>query len=282
NPWPRVTLARQRNPDGALYFGPFRVARAAKAAVELVNDTFGLRTCTRTFKNSRSYGSPCLQLSLGKCPGPCVGSADRDHYRRSVHEVIGFLRGERSEAIELIQSQLADAADKLDFERAARLRDRMRRVRQLILSQQILDDAIERGDSVIVTPSVDPAARELLLVVHGRLWAQFRVEPVDSASELAARIDVAWQRSKEFPDPGVDHDSLDQVHILERWLRRHTGHPAVIPLDGKPDWCRLIDHARALTVDELTLDRVDEPAPTEDAEDLEEVDESFAPIDAVC
>ncbi|HEX3722275.1 MAG TPA: exonuclease domain-containing protein [Nitrolancea sp.] len=279
NPWPRVILARQRNPDDAVYFGPFRVGRAAKVAVELVNDTFKLRTCPRSFKNSRSYGSPCLQLSLGKCPGPCVGSADRDEYRRTIHEVIGFLRGERSEAIELIQTQLAEAAEHLDFERAARLRDRMRRVHQLILSQQILDDAAQRGNLVIVTPSVDSAARELLLVVRGRLWAQFSIDASDSVRDVVGRLGKAWQRTKEFPDPGVDHDSLDQVHILERWLRKHSGHPAILPLDDEPDWREVVAHARALTVDELTLEHVEESI---DSDELDVASESFAPSDAVC
>jgi len=279
NSWPRVTLTRQRNPDGSVYFGPFRVANAAKTTVELVNDTFKLRTCTRSFKNSRSYGSPCLQLSLGKCPGPCVGSADREAYRRTIHDVIGFLRGEQSEAIELIQQHLAEAAEQLDFERAARLRDRMRRVRHLILSQQILDDAVERGNLIIVTPSVDPEARELLLVVRGRLWAQFDVDPRDAAEDVSARLEQAWQRSKAHPDPGVDHDSLDQVHILERWLRKHTGHPAVILLRGDPDWRAVIATARLLSIDELTVDHIDASAMLAEPD---EATESFAPSDAVC
>jgi excinuclease UvrABC nuclease subunit len=277
NPWPRVTLTRGRNPDDAIYFGPFRVARAAKAAVELVNDTFKLRTCPRSFKTSRSYGKPCLQLSLGKCPGPCVGAADRDDYRRTIHDVIGFLRGEQNEAIDLIQRQLADAAEHLDFERAARLRDRMRRVRQLILSQQILDDAAGRGNLVIVTPGVDPAARELLLVVRGRLWAQFVVKPLDEAGSVVARIERAWQRAKTYPDPGVDHDSLDQVHILERWLRKHDGHPAIVALDDEPDWFDLIAYARACTTEELTRDRLDDAV-----DESGESAESFAERDAVC
>src|SRR5690606_25705246 len=94
NPWPRVTLTRRRDDDGAVYFGPFRVTRAARDVVDLINDVFPLRTCTRSFRTARSYGSPCLQLSLGRCAGPCAGVADRDAYREAVQEVIGFLRGE--------------------------------------------------------------------------------------------------------------------------------------------------------------------------------------------
>lgn len=261
NPWPRVTLTRQWKPDGSVYFGPFRVARAARVTVDLLNDTFKLRTCPRSFKTSRSYGSPCLRLSLGKCPGPCMATADRDEYKRTVHDVIAFLRGQRDDVIDLIQRQLAEAAEQLDFERAGRLRDRLRRVQQLILSQQILDEAAGRGNQLIVTPSIDLTGRELLLVIRGRLWAQIRVKADDPDSAVIARLEASWARSTQFTVPAVDHDSLDQVHILERWLRKHTGHPAVLTLDDQPDWTAILSTAKSLTVDQLSADTV--PGPPE-------------------
>jgi DNA polymerase-3 subunit epsilon len=260
NAWPRVSLTRQWKPDGSTYFGPFRVARAARVTVDLLNDTFKLRTCPRSFKTSRSYGSPCLRLSLGKCPGPCVGKADRDEYMQTIHDVIEFLRGEREDVIELIQGQLAEAATQLDFERAGRLRDRLRRVQQLILSQQMLDEAAGRGNQVIVTPSVEPAARELMLIIRGRLWAQIRVDDGSRDSHLVKRLEAIWERSQQFPVAPVDHDSLDQVHILERWLRRHDGHPAVLPLESEPDWRKILLAARSLTTDQLNAELSAPPA----------------------
>ncbi len=265
NPWPRVTLTRQWKPDGSIYFGPFRVARAARITVDLLNDTFKLRTCPRSFKTARSYGSPCLRLSLGKCPGPCVARADRDEYRRTVQDVIAFLKGERDDVIKMIHAQLAEAAEQLDFERASRLRDRLRRVQQLILSQQILDEAAARGDQVIITPSVETDAREIMLVVGGRLWAQIRADVDESAASVARRLEDAWLRSRQFSVSGVDHDSLDQVHILERWLRKHAGHPSILALPESPDWRQVVVRARALTNDELTS----APIPSADPVSLE-------------
>ncbi len=268
NPWPRVTLTRQWKPDGSTYFGPFRVARAARVTVDLLNDTFKLRTCPRSFKTARSYGSPCLRLSLGKCPGPCVARADRDEYLRTVRDVVGFLKGDRDDVIAMIHAQLAQAAEQLDFERASKLRDRLRRVQQLILSQQILDEAAARGDQVIVTPSVERDAREILLVVGGRLWAQLRVDAGDDEKTVIRRLDAVWERSRQFSSPGVDHDSLDQVHILERWLRKHSGHPSIVSLPETPDWAAVVRRARELTIEELTAEVVaNEDAVTSEVSD---------------
>jgi hypothetical protein len=116
-------------------------------------------------------------------------------------------------------------------------------------------------------------------VIRGRLWAQFVVDPSEPAEAVLARIERAWQRAKAFPNPGVDHDSLDQVHILERWLRKHDGHPAIVALTDEPDWIEVIAYARARTNDELTLDRLDERDP---ADESGEPVASIAEGDAVC
>ncbi|HET7034570.1 MAG TPA: exonuclease domain-containing protein [Thermomicrobiaceae bacterium] len=246
NPWPRVALTRQRANDGAVYLGPFRVASAAKTTVDLIHDVFPLRSCTRSFRTARSYGSPCLELALGRCPGPCVGSADREEYRATVHRVVAFLHGAQDEAIERLHQELAHAADTLDFEKAARLRDRMRRVQQLVLSQQVLDEAAAQGTVLIVTPSPAAGSRELLLVYQGRLWAQLRLCRADSDDEAAGRLARSWRRA-ENAVATVDHDSLDEVHILTRWLRKHAGHPALIPLRAPVAWPQVVVSVRRLS-----------------------------------
>ena len=257
NPWPRVTLTRQWKPDGSVYFGPFRVARAARVTVDLLNDTFKLRTCPRSFKTARSYGSPCLRLSLGKCPGPCVARADRDEYRRTVHDVIAFLRGERDDVIELIQGQLAECAEQLDFERAARLRDRLRRVQQLILSQQILDEAAARGNQMVVTASVDPDARELMMVIRGRLWAQIQAR--DDRFRIR-RSSSGWRQ------PGTDRDSSRfprSITIPSIRCTFSSAGCAKTTVTAR-SWCwttsrigaQILRRARALARDELNTDCV--------------------------
>ncbi|MBX6342076.1 MAG: UvrB/UvrC motif-containing protein, partial [Thermomicrobiaceae bacterium] len=255
NPWPRVALTRQRADDDAVYFGPFRVARAARAAVELIQEVFPLRTCTRSFKSPKSYGSPCISLALGRCLGPCVGAADRDRYRGLVHDVVRFLKGDTSEVIGRLQRELEECAERLDFERAARLRDQIRRVQSLILSQQLLDEAVERGNALIVTPSPGGDGRGFLLVVRGRLWARVEAGPADNDADVAYRLERSWRRAREGPVASVDQDSLDEVHILGRWLRRYAGHPAILPLDGEPlDWLALARAGRALPAPALVFD----------------------------
>ena len=94
SPWPRILLAPEWKNDGARYFGPFRNRGASRQVVDLLNKHFQLRTCTRSFKTARSYGSPCLKLSLKQCLGPCAGKADRELYTERVRECVRFLEGD--------------------------------------------------------------------------------------------------------------------------------------------------------------------------------------------
>ncbi len=267
NPWPRITLAKARRDDGARYFGPFRNKTGARKTVDLLNRVLPLRTCTRSFKDARSYGSPCLELHLGRCLGPCVGKADRDDYAALVRDVVRFLDGRDEVLYERLWRALEEAAAKLDFERAAKLRQELLQVNAVVAVQRWLREAAEVHTLLLVLPSADPDAREILLVAGSRLWAQLRYRRDAGAEPLAARLGDAWRRLARRGVPRVDHDTVDETNILIRWLYQHSGHPAILPLPSPPnapDWEALARRALALTDADLVFD--------DKASDAEEVD----------
>lgn len=254
NPWPRVTLAKSRKEDGARYFGPFKNRNAASSAVELINAHFPLRTCPRSFKNARSYGAPCIQLDLGRCLGPCVGRADRDAYMLIVRQVIGFLEGEDDVLYQQIWTGLEEAAARLDFERARRLRNDLRQLQQVVVTQRALRQATEHHTLLLVLPSAQADHLEISLIVRGRPWARFRVARGDSVASLVERLDRSWARLIATDVPPIDHDSVDEAHILNRWLARNWDHPSVLPIASpeSPDWLDLARRALSLSDAELT------------------------------
>lgn len=290
NPWPRVLMAKGIKDDGARYYGPYRSSSSARKTVDVINQVLPLRTCTRSFKDARSYGKPCIALDLGQCLGPCMGRADHDEYRTSVDAVVNFLDG-RDEALnERLLEELQGAALRLDFEKAARLRKDIRSVQSIVEEQARLRDAAELHNLLLVLPSVDDDAREVMVVVQGRLWAQLRVARVpqleggvpvakgedgliaeapaglhgsraDIVRELATRIDDSLGRAKASPPVMRDHASIDESSILNRFLFRNAGHPALIPIDRTDDGVLAPDPValalRVLAVDSgdlLTLD----------------------------
>jgi DNA polymerase III subunit epsilon len=265
NPWPRVLMAKGIKDDGARYYGPYRSSSSARKTVDVINQVLPLRTCTRSFKDARSYGKPCIALDLGQCLGPCMGRADHDEYRSSVDAVVDFLDG-RDEALnERLLEELQGAALRLDFEKAARLRKDIRSVQSIVEEQARLRDAEELHNLLLVLPSVDEGAREVLVVVRGRLWAQLRVERIPEleardasiadgedgvitegpselhipravgVDDLAKRLEGSLERAMASRPVMRDHASIDESSILNRFLFRSAGHPALIPIDRTDD-----------------------------------------------
>ncbi|HEU5433220.1 MAG TPA: exonuclease domain-containing protein, partial [Thermomicrobiales bacterium] len=234
NPWPRITLAKNRRDDGARYFGPYRNASSARQTVELLNRIVPLRTCPRSFKNARSYGSPCLELDLGRCLGPCVGKADRDAYRALVRDVLAFLDGDEATLYALLHGALTDAAAALDFERAARLRREIEIAHSVVEAQRRLREAVDAHTIMLTLPSAQAGSREVFMVARGRVWARFRVEIESEPRVVADRFQGAWNRLLAAPPSPLDHDGVDDAHILNRWLTQNDGHPALIRCPAPP------------------------------------------------
>ncbi len=294
NRWPRVTLVKDRKDDGARYFGPYRSRSAARKTVDVINDVLPLRTCTRTFKDARSYGNPCMRLALGKCLGPCVDTSIAGEYRAMVHQVIRFLDGDDDALYEVLWAALEQAAERQDFERAEKLRRNLTVVNGIVAGQRELRQAVERHHLVLAVPSARDGERELWLVLEGRIWSRVSVETgvedvvlsVSSTGGDTPRAEDRVIEIREDDGPGYDgierdesvnrliasyeryiasgvlpvaHDSLDDTHILNRWIAGHTEHPAVTVLDrsrvADPAYWRSVV-ARAIQVpgDELVLE----------------------------
>ncbi len=263
NPWPRVTTCRDRANDGARYFGPFKSSSRARAAVELVNDVLPLRTCRRSFADKRSYGSPCLELELGRCLGPCVGRAESDTYRQLVKDVVSFFESDTRPMIARLHSKLEKTVTTLDFERAARLRDRIRQVERLANEQHMLDGAGRYEHALLVLPSTMSKSREVWYLLKGRRWAQLTVSHNERPKGLATRLEPITDRAHLGMDAFVpDHHAVDEMSILARWMRKTPEHPALISLDDRS----LIDAARMVLAVDLT-DPFGDAAPGDEVAD---------------
>jgi excinuclease UvrABC nuclease subunit len=245
-PWPRLMLVRQRDDDDAVYVGPFRSTAAARSVVELLHQLLPLRTCHRSFRDARSYGRPCLQLTLGRCIGPCTGCVTPDEYRALVDCALRYLSGETSVVVERAQQLLADAVERLDFERAARLRDLLRRSEELVFSHRLVRQTISGRPCVIVTPCPETGDRAFLLIVAGRLWARVVADPGEHDAAVAARLGAAWERAQQAAPWTLDQDSLDAAVIIARWLSEHAEDPTVFFLEQPVDWLALVRNGRSL------------------------------------
>ncbi|MDQ6907876.1 MAG: exonuclease domain-containing protein [Chloroflexota bacterium] len=200
-PWPRIRLARTLKEDGARYFGPFRSRSAAERTVNVLAEVLPLVTCTRGFSNPKTWGNPCPRLGMGKCLGPCVGQGDPAEYFTFIDDAMAFLEGRSDGIRNRLQAKLETAAERLDFEDAARLRDALRTITSVASIHQTLARQVETGNLVLALPSAETGHSEALLVVHGRIAAQRRVKFGEPVAFVAEWLMAAYRRAAESPLP---------------------------------------------------------------------------------
>src|SRR5258708_2902921 len=134
--WPRITVTRKIVKDGGRYFGPFGSADGLRETIDVIRKTFPLRTCTDAVFRNRSR--PCLEYQIKRCLGPCCLPVDREEYGRHLHAAQMLLEGKNLELLREMRDQMKDHASRLEFEEAARIRDRVRAIEKTVERQTAL------------------------------------------------------------------------------------------------------------------------------------------------
>ena len=139
--WPRALVMRGRKRKGTRYFGPYAHAYAIRDTLDELLRSFPIRTCSPAkFRQHERLGRPCLLYHIEKCTGPCVGEIEEMPYRQLVDELCDFLDGDTDPIVKRLDAEMREAATALEFEKAARLRDRLATVRRAIERQQMVAD----------------------------------------------------------------------------------------------------------------------------------------------
>ena len=166
--FPRVYFTRERHRRDRAYFGPFSNAKRVRSTLELLGKVFLFRSCQGVEPGRRS-GSPCLDYYIKRCQAPCVGYVSKEDYRRGIDGVIAFLSGRYREIEKELEQSMREASDEQRFEDAARERNRLRAVRQLLERQRVANDGAGTLDAIAVSISDSDANAQVFQVRDGVL-----------------------------------------------------------------------------------------------------------------
>ncbi|HEY2476403.1 MAG TPA: excinuclease ABC subunit UvrC [Candidatus Cybelea sp.] len=168
--FPRVVFTRMIRNDGARYFGPYTNAHGLRELIDLVRLVFPLRTCREPIDGRRKR--PCLQYHIKRCLAPCVGYQSEEEYNRTIDEVVLFLEGKQESLLGRLQHEMSAAAEHLNFEAAARLRDRIVQVRRVTEGQKVVWKSRLDMDLVAIARAQGQACMQVFLVRGGKLIGQ--------------------------------------------------------------------------------------------------------------
>ena len=224
--WPRARVMRGRKRRGTRYFGPYAHAYAIRETLDHLLRTFPIRTCTDAkLDRHAKLGRPCLLYHIEKCSGPCVGEIEPLAYNQLVDELCRFLDGDTQPVIDKLEAEMRTAADELDFERAARIRDRLATVNKAVERQQMVADSGEDLDVVGVAEDDLEASVFVFFVRNGRVMGRRsfvldKVEPLDGNELVDKVLEGLYD---EVPVQGMPRTVLlpgtpSDPELYEAWL----------------------------------------------------------------
>ena len=206
-PFPRVVFTRMVKDDGARYFGPYTNAQGLRELVNLVRLVFPLRTCREPIDGRRKR--PCLQYHIKRCLAPCVGYQSEPEYDAMIDEVVLFLEGKQESLLRRLQQDMVESAERLNFEAAARLRDRIVQVRRVTESQKVVWTSRLDMDLIAAARAQGQACVQVFMVRGGKLIAQehFILDGVHDQSDAVLFDEFLKQfytaRTASAPDVGA-------------------------------------------------------------------------------
>ncbi|MEK7252196.1 MAG: excinuclease ABC subunit UvrC [Actinomycetota bacterium] len=259
--WPRATVMRGKRYKGNRYFGPYGHAYAIRQTLDLLLRTFPVRTCANPkFKRHETQGRPCLLFHIERCSGPCVGAVTPDDYARHLEGLADFLSGRSDGLVEGMREDMGRAAESLEYERAARLRDRLAAVERALERQEIVSKQREDFDVIAIEEDDLEAAMVLMSVRNGRVTGRAtsivdKVEEV-TTPELIERM-VREVYGDDTPPPEVLVQELpEDLGVWIEWLSLRRGSAVGIRVPQRGGKVRLLETARVNAREELTRHRL--------------------------
>ncbi|MFF5568685.1 excinuclease ABC subunit UvrC [Streptomyces sp. NPDC012623] len=232
--FPRVQVMRGAKKKGVRYFGPYGHAWAIRETVDLMLRVFPVRTCSAgVFKNAARTGRPCLLGYIDKCSAPCVGRVTPEEHRELAEEFCDFMAGRTGAYLRRLERRMTEAAEEMEYEKAARLRDDIAALRRAMEKNAVvLADATD-ADLIAVAEDELEAAVQIFHVRGGRVrgqrgWVTDKVEAVETAGLVEHALQQLYGEErgdavpKEVLVPALPRDT-DETEALTQWLSQRRG-----------------------------------------------------------
>ena len=251
--WPRVFPTRTVRQDGARYFGPYASAGSVRTTLELLNRLFAFRPhyeCSDAkFTRHRRLGRPCLYYDMKRCLAPCVPNLiSCDDYRAAIESVCRFLEGKSDQIMRDLRERMEQAAEALNFERAAYLRDQIRALERVLEKQQVLRTVNTDQDVIAFAREDGSAVVQVLFIRGGKLIGAepYTIQGADDESDthlITSFITQFYDRAPDIPPNLLLAEHVEEPMIIEQWLAEKRGHKVEMQVPRRGEKRRLVEMA---------------------------------------
>jgi len=244
--YPRVIMTRRVQKDGGRYFGPYTNVAAVKETIKILKKLFPMKTCKKVLPRDIGKERPCLNYYIYQCLGPCQGNVDKEEYRTVMKDICSFLSGRQDRIIKRLEEQMKTASENMEFEKAARIRDKINSIKHISEKQKVLSTSDVDQDAVAFAKDETDACIQVFFIRGGKLIGRehFIFEGMSDVEdgELIASFMKQFYSNAEF----VTHEILiqseiDEIDLLQEWLSEKRGGKVYIKVPKKGDKHYLIE-----------------------------------------
>ncbi len=224
--WPRVYITRRLEEDGGRYFGPFASAKSVRQTLKLIKGIFPFRSCSKPITSTDLRA--CLDYDIGHCLAPCIGAVSRKEYAEVIKQVILFLEGKQERVVQELESKMNKAAEALDFERAAMLRDQIQAVDRVVEGQRIATTVKGEQDVIAFAGDKDQACVQVFFVRSGKLIGResFLLQGTryeEPSQIMTSFIKQFYASSPHIPPLLLLQHPVEDMAMIQNWLQGKRG-----------------------------------------------------------
>ena len=244
--YPRITAEKNTKQAGQ-YLGPYTSGFVTKQAVSEANRVFMLPTCRKKFPQDFGKGRPCLNYHIKTCMGVCRGKISSESYSATVRQAVDFIKNGSTESIERMESEMNEAAERLDFEKAAMLRDRITAVKKASEKQKIINIGVDSADIIASAEFYDGMYISVLMYRGGRLFdkAVFELELPDGGEDILSRFMTQFYYGKtDIPKTVILEQLPRDEELITELLEKQSGHKVTLHVPQKGRQAELLRLAK--------------------------------------
>jgi excinuclease ABC subunit C len=258
-PYPKVETTRRIVQDGSRYFGPYVAMWAVQNTLQTLRKAFPYLTCDRdiTGKDPRA----CLFYDIKLCNAPCIGAVSKEEYRAMIAELMDVLSGKSEPVVERLENEMNAAAEGLDFERAAAIRDQLRAIEYITRQHKAVSTDFADRDVIAIARDDGETLVQILFIRNGKLIGSDSrsldgTEGETDSQILEAFVQRFYSTAPEIPEEVVLPQNIEETRIIERWLRdKRHGRRVTITVPQRGDKRGLIEIAQENAQEALRMMR---------------------------
>ncbi len=226
DPFPKVTVTRLMVKDGSRYFGPYTSVWAVHQTLDLLRKIFPYLTCDREITGLDAR--PCLYFDIKLCSGPCIGAINQAGYRQLIADLCAFLDGHTDPIVSRLQREMSEAAEALNFERAAVLRDQLSSIERVVEKQKVITGDQSDSDVLALARADGEACVQVFFIRNGKLMGReyFILEGTEEITDnevIGEFLKQFYSEAAAIPDKVLLPNEVEEAQIIQQWLNTKRG-----------------------------------------------------------